>query len=153
MDQSSGKLAHWLAFYMCKGLGIKTLLALSHTHPLESLFDLNQSELQQLGLTQNQACNLLNTNWQQVNHYEQQIQQLNITVVCIFDALYPNELKHIASAPNGFDVTLILSCIPKFLPQAANQNIYGTRKQLSIYTAQLIQYFITVVVLSRVLSQ
>jgi len=99
MDQSSGKLTHWLAFYMCKGLGIKTLLALSDTHPLESLFDLNQSELQQLGLTQNQACNLLNTNWQQVSYYEQQIQQNNITVICIFDALYPAELKHIASAP------------------------------------------------------
>ena len=70
MDQSSGKLAHWLAFYMCKGLGIKTLLALSHTHPLESLFDLNQSELQQLGLTQNQACNLLNTTWRDVQFHQ-----------------------------------------------------------------------------------
>jgi len=99
MDQSSGKLAHWLAFYMCKGLGIKTLLALSQTHSLASLFDLSSNELQQLGLTANQASNLLGTNWQQVDYYQQQIMQNNITVICFFDALYPTDLKQIASAP------------------------------------------------------
>ncbi len=51
MDQSSGKLAHWLAFYMCKGLGTKTLLALSKHHPLESLFDLPNTKLHELGLS------------------------------------------------------------------------------------------------------
>jgi DNA processing protein len=43
MEQSFGKLSHWLAFYLCKGLGIKTLLALSKQHSLESLFSLSQS--------------------------------------------------------------------------------------------------------------
>ncbi|WP_457934284.1 DNA-processing protein DprA [Pseudoalteromonas sp. SCSIO 43210] len=99
MDQSSGKLAHWLAFYMCKGLGIKTLLALSTNYSLGSLFDLSHDKLLQLGLTANQASNLLNTNWQQVSHYEQLIALNNITVVCIFDALYPEDLRQIASAP------------------------------------------------------
>ena len=50
-------------------------------------------KLLQLGLTANQATNLLNTNWQQVSHYEQLITQNNITVVCIFDALYPEDLR------------------------------------------------------------
>lgn len=99
MDQSSGKLAHWLAFYICKGLGIKTLLALSKNHSLESLFGLSHQQLLQLGLSANQATNLLHTNWQQITHYEQLILHNNITVISIFDAAYPEDLKQIASAP------------------------------------------------------
>ncbi len=99
MDQSSGKLAHWLAFYMCKGLGTKTLLALSKHHPLESLFDLPHAKLHELGLTANQASNLLNTDWQKVQHYERLVAEHNIEVICFFDTRYPDSLKHIASAP------------------------------------------------------
>ena len=99
MEQSFGKLSHWLAFYLCKGLGIKTLLALSKQHSLESLFSLSHSQMVMLGLTASQASNLLNTNWQQVAHYEQLISQQHIIVISIFDTTYPEHLKQIASAP------------------------------------------------------
>lgn len=99
MEQSSGKLSHWLAFYMCKGLGIKTLLALSQRHNLTALFSLTHDELVALGLTSSQAGNLLHTNWQQVHHYEHIIEQQHIVVISFFDAAYPESLKQIASAP------------------------------------------------------
>ncbi|WP_213611821.1 DNA-processing protein DprA [Pseudoalteromonas sp.] len=99
MEQSFGKLSHWLAFYLCKGLGIKALLVLSKQHCLESLFSLSHAQLVNLGLTANQASNLLSTNWQQVAHYEQLIRQHNIIVISIFDSAYPEHLKQIASAP------------------------------------------------------
>ncbi|WP_404341606.1 DNA-processing protein DprA [Pseudoalteromonas mariniglutinosa] len=99
MEQTSGKLSHWLAFYLCKGLGIRTLLALSQSHELASLFSLNFSQLQQLGLTAAQAQNLLNTSWSDVAHYERLISTLNIDVISYFDAHYPSALKEITSAP------------------------------------------------------
>jgi DNA processing protein len=99
MQQSLGKLSHWLALYMCKGVGIKTLLALAEQHCLVSLFNLPHAALLQLGLTSSQAHNLLHTNWQQVAHYQQLLQHNNITVITFFDARYPDNLKQIASAP------------------------------------------------------
>lgn len=99
MEQSTGKLTHWLAFYMCKGLGVKTLLVLSQTQCLASLFDLTHIQLQALGLTANQASNLLKTDWEKVKHYEQLIIDNRIIAVSIFDDAYPNELKQIVSAP------------------------------------------------------
>lgn len=99
MEQSSCKLTQWLALYICKGLGIKTILALSQQHSLAMLFDLSHAELVKLGLSANQATNLHHTNWQQVDYYEKLILQQQITVVSIFDATYPDDLKHIACAP------------------------------------------------------
>ena len=84
---------------MCKGLGVTTLLALSKQHPLESLIGLPHSTLLELGLTVNQATNLLNTNWQQIDRYEQCIIDQKIIVISIFDKRYPDSLKQIASAP------------------------------------------------------
>ncbi|MGO3644024.1 MAG: DNA-processing protein DprA, partial [Pseudoalteromonas sp.] len=74
MTQSTDKLTHWLAFYLCKGLGIKTLITLAQTYPLESLFSLSHQQLLECGLNQQIAANLLKTNWQQVEHYRQLIQ-------------------------------------------------------------------------------
>ena len=105
MVQVSGKLSHWLAFYLCKGLGIKSLIALSQKHPLGELFSLTSLQLQQLGLSQAQADNLVNTDWQLVAHHETQIEQLQIKVVSYFDDDYPPLLKQIASAP------LLLFCL------------------------------------------
>lgn len=84
---------------MCKGLGVTTLLALSKQYPLESLIGLPHSTLLELGLTVNQATNLLNTNWQQIDRYEQCIIDQKIIVISIFDKRYPDSLKQIASAP------------------------------------------------------
>ncbi|TMP18568.1 DNA-protecting protein DprA [Pseudoalteromonas sp. S2721] len=99
MAQVSGKLSHWLAFYLCKGLGIKSLIALSQKQPLDELFKLSSLELQQLGLSQSQADNLVNTDWQLVAHYQEQISTLKIKVISYFDSNYPPLLKQIASAP------------------------------------------------------
>lgn len=107
---------------MCKGLGSKTLLALSKQHPLESLIDLPHSTLLELGLTINQATNLLNTDWQQVEHYEQRIIDQQIIVISIFDKRYPDSLKQIASAP------LLLFCRGDVsLLSAAQIAIVGSR--------------------------
>ncbi|MGX1114325.1 DNA processing protein [Pseudoalteromonas sp. MBR-15] len=105
MEQYSGKLAHWLAFYLCKGIGVKTLIALSQKHELSELFALTNAQLQSLGLTQSQASNLTNTDWHQVEHYQTLIKQQQLTVICYFDDCYPPLLKHIASAP------LLLFCL------------------------------------------
>ena len=99
MAQVSGKLSHWLAFYLCKGLGIKSLIALSQRQPLDELFKLSSLELQQLGLSQSQADNLVNTDWQLVAHYQELIARLKIKVISYFDSSYPPLLKQIASAP------------------------------------------------------
>ncbi len=99
MVQVSGKLSHWLAFYLCKGLGIKSLIALTQKHPPSELLKLTSSQLQQLALSQSQADNLVNTDWQLVEHYQAQIEQLQIKVISYFDDAYPPLLKHIANAP------------------------------------------------------
>ena len=91
MAQVSGKLSHWLAFYLCKGLGIKSLIALSQRQPLDELFKLSSLELQQLGLSQSQADNLVNTDWQLVAHYQELIARLKIKVISYFDSSYPFE--------------------------------------------------------------
>jgi len=110
MEQSSGKLNHWLAFYLCKGLGIKTLLALSEQHSLASLFSLSHAGLVNIGLTAHQASNLLNTNWQQVAHYEQLISQQNIVVISIFDNTYPEHLSRLPAPRYYFFVKGIPAC-------------------------------------------
>jgi len=110
MAQVSGKLSHWLAFYLCKGLGIKSLIALSQKQPLDELFKLSSLELQQLGLSQSQADNLVNTNWQLVAHYQEQISTLKIKVISYFDSNYPPLLKQIAivgsrnATPTGLEI-------------------------------------------------
>lgn len=99
MKESSGKLSHWLAFYLCKGLGVKTLLALAQKQPLDTLFKLTHQQLTECGLNPQVASNLLATNWQQVEHYQGLIKQLQITTIDYFDPLYPALLKEIATAP------------------------------------------------------
>ena len=105
MEQVSGKLSHWLAFYLCKGLGIKSLIALAQNHILSELFSFTSTQLQNLGLTKNQADNLANTDWQKVAYYEELIHAYQITTICYFDDHYPAQLKEIASAP------LLLFCM------------------------------------------
>lgn len=99
MTQSTDKLTHWLACYLCKGLGIKTLITLAQTYPLESLFSLSHQQLLECGLNQQIATNLLKTNWQQVEHYQQLIQNSDIQVIDYYHPNYPDNLKEIASAP------------------------------------------------------
>ncbi|KPH56990.1 DNA protecting protein DprA [Pseudoalteromonas porphyrae] len=100
MENSSGKLAHWLAFYLCKGLGVKTLLALAQNQPLECLFELNHEQLVECGLSSQIASNLLATDWRQVDYYQTLIAQSDITAINYFDSpLYPPLLKEVASAP------------------------------------------------------
>ena len=100
MENSSGKLAHWLAFYLCKGLGVKTLLALAQNQPLECLFELNHEQLVECGLSSQIASNLVATDWRQVDYYQALIAQSDITAINYFDSpLYPPLLKEVASAP------------------------------------------------------
>lgn len=99
MKDSSGKLTHWLAFYLCKGLGVKTLLALAQKQPLETLFELTHKQLIECGLSPKVASNLLATDWQQVTHYQDLIKQAQIIAINYFAPLYPPLLKEIASAP------------------------------------------------------
>ncbi|MGS0537145.1 DNA-processing protein DprA [Pseudoalteromonas sp. SaAl2] len=99
MEQSYGKLTHWLAFYLCKGLGVKTLLALVQKLPLADLFTLSHEQLLALGLNQQVATNIVATNWTQVKHYETLINQADIQAISYFDSRYPPLLKEIASAP------------------------------------------------------
>jgi DNA processing protein len=99
MEQTSVKLAHWLALYLCKGLGVKTLLALSNNLSLDSLFDLSVVQLQTLGLTLKQATHLKQTQWQTIERYQKVISEQSIVVINFFDSQYPDQLKHIASAP------------------------------------------------------
>ena len=106
MEQSCGKLNHWLAFYLCKGLGIKTLLAPSQQYSLASLFSLSQSELVTLGLTAHQASNLLNTNWQQVvEETLRHVPALNIVA-----------LKHVITRPMDGYLTKA-QCCRGYVPQ------------------------------------
>ncbi|TGE76415.1 DNA-protecting protein DprA [Pseudoalteromonas sp. KS88] len=99
MEQSYGKLTHWLAFYLCKGLGVKTLLALAEKVPLENLVDLSYQQLLESGLNQQVATNLVATDWQLVAHYENLLFASDIEVISYFDSRYPPLLKQIASAP------------------------------------------------------
>ena len=71
MKDSSGKLTHWLAFYLCKGLGVKTLLALAQKLPLDDLFELTYEQLTVHGLSPQVATTLLATDWLQVDYYQQ----------------------------------------------------------------------------------
>ncbi|MGB1264077.1 MAG: DNA-protecting protein DprA, partial [Cognaticolwellia sp.] len=98
MEQSYGKLTHWLAFYLCKGLGVKTLLALAEKVPLENLVDLSYQQLLESGLNQQVATNLVATDWQLVAHYENLLFASDIEVISYFDSRYPPLLKQIASA-------------------------------------------------------
>lgn len=99
MKHSSGKLTHWLALYLCKGLGVKTLWALAHKLPLENLFTLSHQQLLDAGLNQQLATNLRAIDWQQVKYYANIIHTADIQVICYFDSLYPRLLKEIASPP------------------------------------------------------
>lgn len=99
MKDSSGKLSHWLAFYLCKGLGVKTLLALAQKQPLDTLFKLSHKQLIECGLSPQVASNLLATDWRQVDYYQTLINQSQITAIDYFDPLYPPLLKEIAAAP------------------------------------------------------
>ena len=99
MKDSSGKLHHWLAFYLCKGLGVKTLLALVQKQPLDTLFKLTHKQLTECGLSPQVASNLLATDWRQVDHYQTLIKQSQIIAIDYFDPLYPALLKEIATAP------------------------------------------------------
>ena len=99
MKDSSGKLTHWLAFYLCKGLGVKTLLALAQKLPLDDLFELTHEQLTGHGFCPQVATNLLATDWQQVDYYQQIIVNSQITAIDYFDPHYPPLLKEIASAP------------------------------------------------------
>ncbi|MCQ8880083.1 DNA-processing protein DprA [Pseudoalteromonas shioyasakiensis] len=99
MEQSYGKLTHWLAFYLCKGLGVKTLLALAQKLPLADIFTLSHEQLLAMGLNQQVATNLCAIDWAQVKQYETLINQADIQVISYFDTHYPPLLKEIASAP------------------------------------------------------
>ncbi len=96
---SKSELTYWLAFYLCKGLGVNTLLKLQQQIPLDQLIHLTATQLIELGLNQNIANSLVHTNWQQIEIIIQKIEQFQVHVFCYFTPGYPELLKQITTAP------------------------------------------------------
>ncbi|MBQ4834591.1 DNA-processing protein DprA [Pseudoalteromonas sp. MMG010] len=99
MEQTSVKLEHWIALYLCQGVGIKTLSVLAENLSLDSLFKLSKTDLLALGLNTKQATHLKCTDWQRVKQIKHTLDEQSICAISFFDNEYPQQLKHIASAP------------------------------------------------------
>jgi DNA processing protein len=61
------ELLNWLAFYLCKGLGVGTLIRLQDKLQLSQLTSKSYNQLLELGLTARISTNLINTNWAYIN--------------------------------------------------------------------------------------
>jgi DNA processing protein len=93
------ELQQWLAFYLCKGLGIVTLQKINKILPLNQVCDKSYQDLINLGITENIARNLSHTDWHYIDELITHINLLNIKVRCYFSDGYPPLLKQIHSAP------------------------------------------------------
>lgn len=93
------ELGNWLAFYLCKGLGVGTLIRLQDKLQLSQLTSKSYNQLLELGLTAKISTNLINTDWSYINQIINSIVVQKIEVLCYFDAHYPESLKQISSPP------------------------------------------------------
>jgi len=93
------ELGNWLAFYLCKGLGVTTLIRLQRKVQLSQLTSIPYNQLLEFGLSTKISQNLINTDWSYINKVIDFISERNIHVFCYFDNQYPEPLKQIASPP------------------------------------------------------
>lgn len=93
------ELGNWLAFYLCKGLGIAILIRLQKKIQLSQLTSTSYNQLLEFGLTAKISQNLINTDWSYINQITSSILEQGIEVLCYFDDQYPESLKQIASPP------------------------------------------------------
>jgi len=93
------ELGNWLAFYLCKGLGVATLIRLQEKLQLSQLTSKSYNQLLELGLTAKISQNLINTDWSYINQIITLIADQNIEVLCYFESQYPELLKQISSPP------------------------------------------------------
>ncbi|KZN60788.1 hypothetical protein N473_23965 [Pseudoalteromonas luteoviolacea CPMOR-1] len=88
-----------VALYLCHGIGVSTIIALTQKIKLPDLFSLSKSALCQLGLHENLAKQIHRTDWGKVERILAHCTTLNIQIVHYFDACYPESLTHISSPP------------------------------------------------------
>jgi len=93
------ELGNWLAFYLCKGLGVAALIRLQKNIQLSQLTSKSYNQLLELGLTAKVSKNLITTDWPYINQIITHISDQNIDVLCYFDNQYPELLKQISSPP------------------------------------------------------
>ncbi|SFC50252.1 DNA-processing protein DprA [Pseudoalteromonas denitrificans] len=98
-NNKKSELHIWLAFYLCKGLGIKILIHLHSVIQLKRLVSLHYDQLVALGLTSKVAQNLINIDWLHIDKVVTNIINNKIDVLCYFDKNYPKQLKQISSPP------------------------------------------------------
>lgn len=92
-------LSRCMALYLCKGLGLSNIKALTNRTDINTLFDLSTQELQELGLTESIARQLSQTNWQYIDDLIDRCNAASICLISYFDPRYPTLLKQICSAP------------------------------------------------------
>ncbi len=78
------ELSNWLAFYLCKGLGVATLQKLQEKVQLQQLTSLTYNQLLDLGLTGKISTHLINTDWAYINQIINAIFEQGIKVLCYF---------------------------------------------------------------------
>ncbi|ATC92876.1 DNA-processing protein DprA [Pseudoalteromonas tunicata] len=122
LETEKNELRIWLVFYLCKGLGVQTLLKLKQHIELDQLLLLSEMQLQQLGLKPDIINQILHPDYSYINKLENYLIEQKIFAICYDHPAYPPLLKEIVSAP------LILFCRGDIsLLQAPQLAIVGSR--------------------------
>ncbi len=104
-ENKKSELEIWLAFYLCKGLGIVSALSLIERFELIQIPNLTASKLISVGLSEKVAHNFLKTDWQRVSDIISYCNDNEIKLVHHTNDHYPSLLREIHSAP------LLLFCV------------------------------------------
>ena len=99
LEVEKNELRIWLVFYLCKGLGIQTLLKLKQHVELDQLLLLSGSQLRQLGLKPDVVHQILHPDLHYIYKLEQYLAEQNIIAIYYSHPAYPPLLKEIVSAP------------------------------------------------------
>ncbi|KZN54829.1 DNA-processing protein DprA [Pseudoalteromonas luteoviolacea] len=88
-----------VALYLCRGIGVSTILALKQKAELSELFTFSKPALCQLGLGDHIAQQLVTIDWPKVDSILAQCLSSKIQIIHYFDTHYPESLKQICSPP------------------------------------------------------
>lgn len=147
MDKSQkSELDIWLAFYLCKGMGIQRALSLLEQVEIYAIPLLSKHALQQYGLPIKVAEQFIATDWHKVNYLTEKCIKQSIHIIYYTHRFYPSQLKQIHSAP------MILFCLgdvellntPQLAVVGSRNATQGGLQTAKDITTQLWSYQITV---------
>jgi len=96
---SAEQLKYWLALLRAPGVGSKTFLNTLTSYPPEQLFHQSHATLSSLGLKQKSIDFIKSPDWDLIKADLAWVNQPGNSIVTIYDALYPAQLKEINSPP------------------------------------------------------